>query len=456
MALSPLGTPTARRIRRVSPAQSLLVGFSALVIVGVVPLRLPIASRDGTVQPFVDALFTATSAVTTTGLIVVDTGSYYSPFGQMVILALFQVGGLGYMAFIAFVASVMRRRLSLSAGLTLQESMAGVTASELREFVTSVFAYTLLFEGLGTVALAWSWIGDFPAGRALYLGLFHSVSAFCTAGFSLFPDSFMAYRGDVLINVTVAVVSCGGAVGFFVLRDLARYLPLLWAGKRPRRLTLHTKLALSIWLPLVVAGSAIFLLAEPRSLAGAGLRERLAAATFQAVSACTTTGFNSVDIGKMTATSLFWLVIVMFVGSAPGGTGGGIKSTTLGVVLATVVALLRGRQDTVAFGRRLSEDTVRRALTIGILATVVVIVVTLLLTATERQPFLSILFEVASALGTVGLSAGITPSLSPFGKVVISITMLVGRLGPLAIGFALLARPKAVPFRYAEEKVFLG
>ncbi len=456
MAPSTLGTPSGRRIRRVSPAQSLLLGFTALIVVGVSLLRLPIASRGGTVQPFVDALFTATSAVTTTGLVVVDTAGYYSLFGQVVILLLFQVGGLGYMAFIAFVALLMGRSLSLQAGLTLQESLAGVTASELREFVKSVFAYTLFFEGLGAVMLGAFWARDRPLEQALYLGLFHSVSAFCTAGFALFPDSFIANRDDVLVNLTIAVVSCGGAVGFFVLRDLTRYLPLLFTGRRPRRLTLHTKLALAAWIPLVVVGSAIFLVSEPGSLMGRAFGERLAAASFQALSAGTTTGFNSVEIGKMTATSLFWLVIVMFVGSAPGGTGGGIKTTTLGTVVAAVVALLRGAQDTVVFGRRLPEDTVRRALTIGLLATVITASATLVLTATEQQPLLSILFEVVSALGTVGLSAGITPGLSTLGKLVLSITMLMGRLGPLAIGFALLGRPKAVPFRYAEERVFLG
>jgi trk system potassium uptake protein TrkH len=434
----------------------LVLGFTLLDLVGTLCLTLPIASRDGTRQPLIDAFFTATSAVTTTGLVVVDTGSYYSLFGQLVILALFQVGGLGYMAFIAFVALIMGRHLSLTAGITLQESVAGVTGGELRQFVMSMFWYTFLFEALGAAVLGAYWLQYLPVPRALYAGVFHSVSAFCTAGFSLFADSFTAYRSSAIVNVTIAVVTFGGATGFFVLRDLTRYAALLRAGARPRRLSVHTRLALSVWLPLTVAGSGIFLLAEPRSVLGAGAGERLAGATFQALSACTTTGFNSIDIGSMTSTSLFWLVIVMFVGGSPGGTGGGIKTTTLGTVLATVIALLKGGEDTVVFKRRLPEDVVRRALTIGLLATVLIVVVTLVLTATEDQPFLPILFEVVSAFGTVGLSAGLTSSLSATAKILLSGTMLVGRLGPLAIGFALLATPKPARFRYAEDKVFIG
>jgi trk system potassium uptake protein TrkH len=443
--------PAARARFRISPAQSLLFGFASLVLAGALLLSLPIATRSGTRQPFVDALFTATSAVTTTGLVVVDTGSYYSLFGQLVILVLFQVGGLGYMAFVAFVALIIGRSLSVTSRMTLQESIAGVSGSELRAFVRSTFRYTLLFEALGAY-----WMRDFPAAQALYLGLFHSVSAFCTAGFSLFASGYVAYRESLVVNLTIAVVTIAGAVGFFVLRDLTRYLEARRAGQRPRRVSLHTKLAFAVWAPLVTAGSVLFLLVEPESTLGRGWGERLAAATFQALSAATTTGFNSVDVGSMTATSLFWIVVLMFVGASPGGTAGGIKTTTLGAALATVVALLKGAQDTVVFRRRLPEDIVRRALAIGLLATALIAAGTLLLAASENQPFLSVLFEVTSALGTVGLSTGITPSLSTPGKILISATMLAGRLGPLTIGFALLGRPRRVDLRYAEEPVFIG
>lgn len=423
---------------------------------GTLLLRLPIASSDRTVQPFVDALFTATSAVSTTGLVVVDTGSYYSVFGQIVILVLFQVGGLGYMAFIAFTALMIGRKLALRTGHTLQESIAGLHPGELTSFIRSIFLYTFLLEAAGTLVLGLYWTPEFGAPRAFYLGVFHAVSAFCTAGFSIFSDSFIGYRDVPLVNVTIAALTIPAALGFFVLRDVLKYLVAASHGVRPRRVSLHTKLALTVSAVLLLFGMATILVAEADAFAELSVWQKAAAASFQALSAATTTGFNSVDIGAMTGTSLFAIVILMFVGASPGGTAGGIKTTTFGTVVCTVAALLRGSEDAVAFGRRIPEDTVHRALTVGLLATVLITVDTLVLSATEKAPFLEVLFEVVSALGTVGLSAGMTASLSTPGKLILSATMFIGRLGPLAIGFALLARPSPPRFRYAEEKIFIG
>lgn len=448
---------TLRRIRlRITPARSLLLGFSSIILAGAFLLRLPVASRQNTVQPLVDALFTATSAVTTTGLVVVDTGGYYSLFGQLVILVLFQVGGLGYMAFIVLTTLVVRRQLSVRSGATLQESIAGLDRSEYRAFVRSMFLYTFVFEAFGAAALGLYWVDEFGPLRAFYLGAFHSVSAFCTAGFSLFADSFIRYRDSVTVNLTIATITIPAGLGFFVLRDLLRYATAARRRVRPRRLSLHTKLTLTVSAALAVFGTGTILAVEGSSLSGLSSWQRIAAASFQGLSAATTTGFNSIDVGAMSGTSLFAIVILMFVGASPGGTAGGIKTTTLGTVVCTVIGLLRGGGDAVAFGRRIPQDTVHRALTIGLLATVVITVDTLILSATEKASFLQILFEVVSALGTVGLSAGITSDLSTAGKLILCATMLIGRLGTLAIGFALLARPSAARFRYAEEKVFIG
>jgi trk system potassium uptake protein TrkH len=440
----------------VTPARSLLIGFSSLTALGTLFLSLPIASEGHTAQPILDALFTATSAVTTTGLIVVDTGGYYSLFGEIVILALFQLGGLGYMAFIAFLAMLMGRRLSLGAGATLQQSMAGFSLDSFRPFVRRVFVYTALFEVIGTLVFGLRLMAEHPPVRAFYLGLFHSVSAFCTAGFSLFADSFMGYADSVVLNVAIAFLSLGGATGFFALHDLRQHLLKWLRRERPRRLSLHTKLMLSVSLPVMVGGSALLLVSEPASLLGMGAAHRLATATFQAISASTTTGFNTVDIGAMSATGLFAIILIMFVGASPGGTGGGIKTTTLATVLLAASRLLRGEQETQAYWRRIPDETVRRALAIGLMATALVAVATLSLTATEEAPFLGILFEVVSAAGTVGLSTGVTPSLTDFGKIVISVVMLIGRLGPLAIGYALLAVQTKPKLRYAAEEVFIG
>jgi trk system potassium uptake protein TrkH len=441
---------------RITPAQSLLLGFVVLIVAGALLLSLPLASRQGSFQPFVDALFTAASAVTTTGLTVVDTGSYYSLFGQIIILILVQVGGLGYMAFFAFITLLVGRKLTPAAGITLQESLAGLSGAQLREFVVAVFLYTLFFEAIGTVALTAYWMQSFPVARAFYLAVFHSVSAFCTAGFSLFPDSFIAHRHSSLVNLTIAVVTLAGATGFFVLRELSHSVTEVGERLWLRRLSVHTKLALAVSLALIVAGSGLLMISEPGSLMGAASSDRLKTATFQALSASTTTGFNSVDIGSMSATGLFGIIVLMFVGGSPGGTAGGIKTTTLGAVLLAASCILRGNKDTTVFGRRLPEDTVRRALAIGVLAASIVVFDTLLLTATEKHLFLPLLFEVVAALGTVGLSTGITPDLSTAGRITIIITMMIGRLGPLAVGFALFGRPKSVPFRYAQGRVFIG
>lgn len=453
----PVLQPRAVRLRRkLTPSRSLLLGFSSLIVGGTVLLHLPVASRGQVAQPWVDALFTATSAVTTTGLAVVDTGSFYSLFGQLVVLALLQIGGLGYMAFIAFAALMIGRKLSVRTGHTLQESIAGLQPGEFTDFVRSIFLLTFLCEAAAALVLGLYWTPQFGASRAFYLGVFHAVSAFCTAGFSLFSDSFMAYRDVPLVNVTIAAVTIPAALGFLVLRDLQRYLVALARGVWPRRLSLHTKLTLTVSTALLVFGMGGILVGEAHAYSGLSLWQKSAAVSFQALSAATTTGFNSVDVGAMTGTSLFAIVILMFVGASPGGTAGGIKTTTLGTIFCTVTALLRGNEDAVAFGRRIPEDTVHRALTIGLLAAVVVTVDTLVLSATEKGSFLEVLFEVVSALGTVGLSAGITTSLSTPGKLILSATMLIGRLGPLAIGFALLARPSAPRIRYAEERIFIG
>ncbi|MBI4539472.1 MAG: Trk family potassium uptake protein [Gemmatimonadetes bacterium] len=439
--------------RHITPAQSLLVGFTFITLAGTILLALPVASAGGFPTPFIDALFTSTSAVTTTGLIVVDTGSHYSLFGQIVVLALFQIGGLGYMTFVAMLVFLAGSRPSLAAGMTVEESIAGAHLGELKDFVKSVILFTAAFEVLGAVILSLYWASAFPAAQAVYLGLFHAVSAFCTAGFGLFSDSFMSYRDSLVINLTIAGVTIAGGIGFFVLRDLWTYLGKIFHRIRPRPLSTHTRLTLVVSAVLMIVGSALVFVAEPRP-APAG--QRALDATFQALSASTTTGFNSVDIGRMSPTSLFGLIVLMFIGASPGGTGGGIKTTTLGVVLMSVVALWRGHEDADVFGRRLPLDTVYRALAIGLVATVLVTMDTLVLTATEQAPFLSILFEVVSAFGTVGLSMGLTPDLSIVGKLMISLTMLLGRLGPLAVGFALVARPKRAIFRCAQGRVFVG
>lgn len=436
-----------------TPAQSLAIGFTVITLVGAALLATPLAAQGESSVPFLDALFTASSAITTTGLATVDTGGAYSTFGEVIVLLMFQLGGLGYMLFIAYFAHLLGARLSLRAGLLVGETMTGSTLGTLKDFARSVLAFTAVFELLGAIIYTAVFMGRFPLGRAVYLGIFHSVSAFSTAGFGLFADSFVGYREALAVHLITLVVTFAGGIGFFVLGDAYGFTVRKVRRQGRPRLTTHTKLALAVSAILMVGGSLIVLAVEPKGLP---LSQRLLDATFQAVSASTTTGFNTVDVGKMAPASLFTLILLMFIGTGPGGTGGGIKVTTFGVVIASVVALLRGEQDTVVFRRRMALDTIYRALALGMLATVTVVAATMVLTITEHTSFVALLFEATSAFGTVGLSTGITSSLTPVGKVLISFIMLVGRLGPLAVGFALVGKPRRQRFRYVEGEVFVG
>lgn len=442
-------------LQKVTPAQSLLIGFILIILIGSSLLTLPLASSKGISQPFIDALFTATSAVSTTGLVVVDTGGFYSIFGQIVILVLFQIGGLGYMVFIVLMAYIFGKRVSLETEKTLQESLAGPPLGVIKKFVKAVILYTFLIEFIGAVILSLYWMREFPLSRSIYLGIFYSVSAFCTAGFGLFSDSFVSYQDSVVINTIIPCLCFAGGIGFFVLYDIHTFLGKTINHIQPRRLSIHSKLALMLSITLIVIGIAITFISESRP-SSLPLKHRLLGSTFQSITASTTTGFNTIDIGAMSSTSLFTMIVLMFIGASPGGTGGGIKTTTFGLMLLILSAQLRRREDVNLFDRRISYETINKAFAIGAMAILLVILDTVILTFTEKASFLEILFEVVSAFGTVGLSTGITPNLSTVGKIIIIITMLTGRLGPLTIGFSLFGKPKRVDFRFAEGEVFVG
>lgn len=442
-------------LQKVTPAQSLLIGFILIILIGSSLLTLPFASSKGISQPFIDALFTATSAVSTTGLVVVDTGGFYSIFGQIVILVLIQIGGLGYMVFIVLMAYIFGRRVSLETEKTLQESLAGPPVGEIKKFVKAVIFYTFLIEFIGAVILSLYWMREFPLSRSIYLGIFHSISAFCTAGVGLFSDSFVSYQDSVVINTIIPCLCFAGGIGFFVLYDIHAFLGKTIKHLQPRRLSIHSKLALILSIVLMVVGTGIIFASES-GFSSLPLGHRLLRSAFQSITASTTTGFNTIDIGAMSSTSLFTMIVLMFIGASPGGTGGGIKTTTFGLMLLILSAQLRRREDVNLFDRRISYETINKAFAIGVMAILLVILDTVILTFTEKASFLEILFEVVSAFGTVGLSTGITPNLSTVGKIIIIITMLTGRLGPLTIGFSLFGKPKRVDFRFAEGEVFAG
>lgn len=447
-----------RLASRRSPAQLLVAGIVGLIAVGTLLLWLRVSAARAPLS-LLDAFFTATSAVCVTGLIVVDTPADLSLFGQIVVLLLIQAGGLGYMTITTVVAVALGRQLTIHERLTLQEALNVESMEGLIRFALTVLKLTLLFELGGAAVLAARWIGEMGVARAAYFGLFHSVSAFNNAGFALFSDSLVRYRGDWVVNLVISALLICGGLGFVVLTELGRF-------KRGRRLSVHTRLVLTLSATLIAGATLLILVLErqnPRTLGGLGAGEALLAAFFQAV-APRTAGFNTIDIGAMLPASLFVLMLLMFIGAAPGGTGGGVKITTFGITVAALWATVRGVTEPTVFKRRLPPSVVARAFLIALISFLALNGIAALLLATERRDLLRTLFETTSAFGTVGLSMGepgsslsLAGHFSRVGKLLVIAMMVMGRVGPLTLAVA-VARGGAAPprIRYPEGKVLVG
>jgi len=410
-----------------------------------------------------EALFTATSAVCVTGLTVVDTGSRFTPSGQAVILGLIQIGGLGIMSYAVFVALLLGRDVSFVDRRAVQDSLQHSPSPELFRLVRYMLVFTFLAESAGALLL-WLRLRGTPGGGA-WVSVFHSVSAFCNAGFSLWPDSLVRWRGDLVVNAVVSGLILVGGLGFLVNLELRSALGAALRRRRLPRLSLHTRLVLTVSAVLLAGGMLGFLWLEwGNLLAGLPLREKLLASWFQAVTP-RTAGFNTVDYARLAPATLFVTLFLMMVGASPGSTGGGIKTTTLGLVAALLVGRWRGRGRATLFNRTIPHAVMDRALTLLILAVVFVSLGSGLLLVTEghhvpfeeAQPGLAALvFEAVSAFGTVGLSTGVTPSLSVAGQIVIIVLMFVGRVGPLTLVLAVGPGPDRGRFRHAEENVMVG
>lgn len=438
--------------KRLTPFQSLTLGFIIIILLSSIILTLPISTASHKPNSFINALFTATSAISTTGLIVVDTGSFYSLFGQIIILILFQIGGLGYMILIVLLAYIIGKKLSIKDKMTFRESIAGITYSDIKTFTKSIIIFTIFFELLGTIILAIIWSRDFSLPYSIYLAVFHSISAFCTAGFSTFSNSFIPYYHNLTINILISIICIAGGFGFFVLNDLKK---LFHRKLSEPRLSAHSKLTITITGILIGIGFVVNFFTD-KNYTLFQLKDRVLISFFQTVSAVSTTGFNSIDIGLLSLPSLFLIIGFMFIGASSGGTGGGIKTTTFGLVLLFVKSVLKGEKEIAIFERTIPLETVRRALTIFVFSILWIVTATFILTITEKNSLINILFEVTSGFGTVGLSTGMTPNLSVIGKIIISITMLFGRIGPLAIGYSLIGKNTPTRHKYVEGSVFVG
>ncbi|MEK5166407.1 TrkH family potassium uptake protein [Paenibacillus sp. FSL R5-0527] len=436
-----------------SPPQILVLGFALIILLGSLLLMLPISSAAGEMLPFVDALFTATSATCVTGLVVVDTGTYFSTFGQIVIMLLIQVGGLGFMTMATLFSLVLKRKISLKDRLILQEAMNQNTMEGIVRLIRKVLLYSLVIESCAALLFAIRWAFDMPLGRALYFGVFHAVSMFNNAGFDLFGEyrSLTLYVADPLVNFVAMFLIVSGGIGFIVLSDIIDF-------RRRRKLSLHSKVVLSMTSALIVVGALVIFIFEftnPRTLAPLGWGGKFWAALFQSVTP-RTAGANTVDIGALRQASQFFMIILMFIGASPSSTGGGIKTTTFTILVGAVISMIRGQSDLVLFRYRMAQERIFKAVTITMLALFLVVAVAMVLSTTEDASFLSILFETTSAFGTVGLSMGLTGKLTVIGKILISFTMFAGRLGLLTLAYALGPKKGKELYRHPEGKMIIG
>ena len=443
------------RLRRLAadltPPKVLALGFAGVILTGGILLTLPSASTSGESTDFLTALFTSTSAVCVTGLVVVDTGTHYSLWGQLVIMGLIQTGGLSFMTMASFLFLLMGKRIGLRERILIRESLNQVDVSGMVRLVRAVLIYAFGAEAVFAAILTLRWLPDVGWPRALWLGIFHTISAFNNAGFDLMGEfrSLTGYVDDALVVCAISSLFILGGIGFSVALNLWEW--------RERRLTTHSRLALRVTAVLIVAGSAILLLLEwSNTLAPLDGPGKLLGAYFTATTP-RTAGFNTLDTAALRPATQFLIVLLMFIGASPGSTGGGIKTTTFGLLTAAVWSQGRGRDDVVILGRRIAVEQVNRALAVTFLSSSLIVLVTLLLCLTEKADFLTLLFETVSAFGTVGLSMGITPKLSAFGRLLIIGTMYAGRVGPLTLVFALAqSRRPQNGVRHVEDRVLIG
>jgi trk system potassium uptake protein TrkH len=433
------------------PTQVLALGFLGVILLGTVLLMVPLATVDNRGLPWLDAVFTATSAVCVTGLVVVDTGTVLSRFGQLVILVLVQIGGLGFMSLAAIIAVLLGKRITINDRVILKESLNQLSLGGIVRVVRYIVVFTLSIELVGAVVLAVVFWQTMPLDEAIYHGVFHAVSAFNNAGFDLFTTSLIPFNTNPVVMICVMLLLTIGGMGVLV------WVNALSHGWQVAQWSLHTKIVVWTTSALLVVGSMLVFVFEY----GAGafvqfsLAEKVLNSVFQSTTA-RTAGFFSVPLTSLTTATIVVMMILMFIGASPGSTGGGIKTTTFALAMLTVYNVLRGRNEIHVWQRTVTAPLLLKSFAVVFVAISWVMVATLILTITESAPFLWLIFEVVSAFATVGLTLGVTPELTDMGKFVIIATMYMGRVGPLTLFAALMLRNRTPPYRHAEESVLVG
>lgn len=458
--------------KNATPTQIIITGFLTIIFLGTILLMLPVSSKAGTPTDFLTALFTSTSAVCVTGLVVVNTLAHWSFFGKVVILILIQIGGLGFMAIITMFYLVFRKKVSLKSRLVIQESLNQPTFHGMVKLVTKAIKGTFIFEGIAAIIFTIVFYIDLDVsfGTSLFMGIFHAVSAFCNAGFDILGDSSLTpYYNHLLVNLVLMFLIISGGAGFALWLDVNRVRKFKFKNKKAtlkekyQKLTLHSKIAINASIVLILVGWVAFFIIEytnDLTIGNLSFGNKILTSLFHSVS-LRTAGFNTISMGGLTDASKLVSIFFMIIGGSPGGTAGGLKTVTLAIVILTVVSVIRGQSRTIVFNRTIPSSLVRKALSVTTIYIIVFFLATFLLLVIEKESgfsFIDISFEVASAIGTVGLSTGLTSSLSTLSRIIIIICMFLGRLGPISVGVALTAKMTETnnSLEYLEENVLVG
>lgn len=440
--------------KALSVVRYLALGYFIVILTGSILLTLPIASQKNVWTPFIDALFTATSAVCVTGLVVVDTGTHWSFFGQVVIISLIQIGGLGFVTFSTLIFIILGKKITLRQRLIMQQGINGFDLKGVVRLTRAIVLMTLAVELIGGLVLATQFIPEYGLLKGAWFGIFHAISAFCNAGFDLIGDfnSLIAYQNNPVILYTIMILIVTGGLGFFVWRDI-------WYLKKEKKLSFHSKLVLSMTGVLIVVGAVFIGINEffnTETIGNLSYINRFNNILFLAITP-RTAGFTTVNLTHLAFPTAIFTIMLMFIGASPGSTGGGIKTTTLATIFLTIYSVAKGKEEANIFGRKISQDTVLRSCVIFIVGIILVSGFSLILSMTDgKNGMLAILFEVVSAFGTVGSSLNMSPNMTTVGKILISIMMFIGRVGPLTLGLALVSQQRRSKMSYAEGRILIG
>lgn len=437
------------------------MSFGGLILIGAILLTLPVSARHGRAD-IIDALFTSTSAVCVTGLTVLDTGVYFNGFGQAVILGLIQLGGFGIISFGTFITFVIGGRASFKVRETMHETFPDLTGLSLRRMLVRAVYFIFVIEAAGALILFFSFGDRYPAGEKIWQSVFHSVSAFCNAGFSLNSDNLIGFADNTMVNLAIMSLIITGGIGFVVLLEMEQ---VLLGARKLKRISLHSKMVLVMTVILIVLGAVLITGFEWKyQFSDYSIKGKLLRGFFQSVTA-RTCGFNSVEIGALSEASIVVLIGLMFIGGAPGSTAGGVKVTSAGVIIILLLSLFRSEKKPSVFGRSLSRETIDRALLLCFMAFFLVNGVAIAMMIFEGGMisalvwpgiFTKLIFESTSAFGTVGLTMGVTPILTDASKLLLTALMFLGRLGPLTMIYVLQGRGQSIDIEYPEEDIMIG